>query len=440
MKPRPDPAAGHAGAALAGLFGLLLGVALLKLGNPVILDPLIETPGNLAEWRAFAWPVRFGHLGLALVLVAAVPLLRWPAGVPRWWPGALAFWLGWQVLAALATGWPMATRLVLPHFLACGVCFAVGLAALARVPETRVFFLCLAAALAGVIALGFEQHFGGLAATRRMMIEQSGGQLPPEMLARLERGRIFSTLVYPNALAGALLLLLPVALVTAWRMLESRGPRLAGAAAGTLGLAGLACLVWSGSKAGWLLALGLGALAGWRVPVARRWRVAALVVALVAGLAFFVVRYRERLADPTSVVARLEYWRAAARAAAARPLFGLGPGGFKDFFARTKPAEAEMARLAHNDFLQQASDSGLPGALAYAVFVAGGLAWLARRAWRDGDLRQRAVWLGLLGWFAQGLVEFGLYLPATAWTAFALFGWLAGTAAAGGERKSWAAK
>lgn len=435
MKPRPDPVAGGAGAALAGLFGVLLAVALFKLGNPVILDPLVTAPKNLEELRAFAWPVRLGYFGLAVVLLAALPLLRRPTGVPRWWPGALAAWLAWQAVAAMTTASPSATRLVVPHLLACGACFAVGLAALARVPEPRVFFLCLAAALAGVIALGFEQHFGGLAATRKMMLEQGGGHLPPEMLARLERGRIFSTLVYPNALAGALLLLLPVALVTAWQMLEPRGRRVAGVAAGVLGLAGLACLVWSGSKAGWLLALGLGGLAGWRLPVARRWRVAVLAAALVAGLGFFVVRYRERLADPTSVVARFEYWRAAARAAAENPWLGLGPGGFKDYFAQTKPAGAEMARLAHNDLLQQASDSGLPGALAYAVFVIGGLAWLAPRAWRDGDLRQRAVWLGLLGWFAQGLVEFGLYLPATAWTAFALFGWLGGTVAARGERK-----
>ena len=435
MKPGAAPAAGGTGAALAGLFGVLLAVALFKFGNPVLLDPLIGTPKTAEEWRAFAWPVRFAHFGLGIVLLAAVPLLRWPAAVPRWWLGALACWLGWQCLAALLSTSPAATRLVLPHLLACGLCFMIGLAALARVPEPRVFFLCLAAALAGVIALGFEQRFGGLAATRKMMLEQSGGQLAPELLARLERGRIFSTLVYPNALAGALLLLLPTGVVTAWEMLRTRGRALALAAAGGLGLAGLACLGWSGSKAGWLLALGLGALAWWRTPLARGLRAAVLAAALVAGLGLFVLRYGERLAEPTSVVARFEYWRAAGRAAMERPLFGLGPGGFKDFFARTKPPEAEMARLAHNDFLQQASDSGLPGALAYAVFVVGGLLWLAPRAWRDGDLRQRAVWLGLLGWFAQGLVEFGLYLPATAWTAFALLGWLAGTAARAPRRR-----
>ena len=37
-----------------------------------------------------------------------------------------------------------------------------------------------------------------------------------------------------------------------------------------------------------------------------------------------------------------------------------------------------------------------------------------------------AVWLGVLGWSLQSLVEFSLYLPALAWPAFVLLGWLLG--------------
>jgi O-antigen ligase len=437
VKPPAAPADPSAGTLFAGLFGGLLALALLKLGNPVILDPLVGTPRTLEELRHFAWPVRFGYAGLAAVAVAGLvfaartPRAAAPPRPPAWWLLAGGLWLAWQVPAALGSTTPDLTRLVLPHFLAAGVCLVLGAFALARVAEPRVFFLALLAGLAGVVALGFEQRLGGLAETRKLMLEQSGGNLPPELLARLDRGRVFSTLVYPNALAGALLLVLPVAAVTAWELLRDRARGLAAAAAGLLAAGGLACLVWSGSKAGWLLALGVAAVAWGHAPVARGRRLAVLAVALVAGLALFVVRYRERLADPTSVVARFEYWRAAARGFAAHPVAGLGPGGFKDHFARTKPDGAEMARLAHNDFLQQASDSGLPGALAYAAFVWGGLAWLYPRVWRHGDARRRAVWLGLLGWFLQGFVEFGLYLPATAWTAFALFGWLAASVAGG---------
>ena len=35
-----------------------------------------------------------------------------------------------------------------------------------------------------------------------------------------------------------------------------------------------------------------------------------------------------------------------------------------------------------------------------------------------------ALWLGMLGWALQGLLEFGLYLPALAWPAFTFMGLL----------------
>ncbi len=37
-----------------------------------------------------------------------------------------------------------------------------------------------------------------------------------------------------------------------------------------------------------------------------------------------------------------------------------------------------------------------------------------------------AVWLGVLGWALHSFAEFGLYVPALAWTAFAFLGWLLG--------------
>jgi hypothetical protein len=35
-----------------------------------------------------------------------------------------------------------------------------------------------------------------------------------------------------------------------------------------------------------------------------------------------------------------------------------------------------------------------------------------------------ALFAGLLGWFVQGFGEFSLYVPALAWTAFTLLGYL----------------
>jgi O-antigen ligase len=117
-----------------------------------------------------------------------------------------------------------------------------------------------------------------------------------------------------------------------------------------------------------------------------------------------------------------------------------------------------MSKLVHNDYLEQASDSGIPGFLAYTAFIVGALFHAMPRGspgevrpGRAGPAEHRkapnsrrqglatstlvppggdwlpfAVWLGLLGWGLQGFVEFGLYLPGLSWPAFALLGWLVG--------------
>ena len=81
-----------------------------------------------------------------------------------------------------------------------------------------------------------------------------------------------------------------------------------------------------------------------------------------------------------------------------------------------------MARLTHNDYLEQFSDSGILGGLAYAAWIILALATIGKKTWRNGNGIELAIFAGLLGWFAQGLGEFGLYIPALAWTAFMLLG------------------
>ncbi len=57
----------------------------------------------------------------------------------------------------------------------------------------------------------------GLELTRQY-VDQYGGavDVPPEVLARLESQRVFATLVYPNALAGYLLVAWAPVLVWVW--------------------------------------------------------------------------------------------------------------------------------------------------------------------------------------------------------------------------------
>jgi hypothetical protein len=56
----------------SGLFGAFLGLALLKFGNPPIMEKFIEPPTNLTEWIIMSWPVEVGYWLLGVMVVVGV--------------------------------------------------------------------------------------------------------------------------------------------------------------------------------------------------------------------------------------------------------------------------------------------------------------------------------------------------------------------------------
>jgi O-antigen ligase len=148
-----------------------------------------------------------------------------------------------------------------------------------------------------------------------------------------------------------------------------------------------------------------------------------IFVLLAVSLTVFGIRFHRYFASgATSVGARFDYWHAAVQATHESPIVGTGPGTFQRPYARLKSPAGEMARLVHNDYLEQFSDSGIVGGLSYLAWIVLLLATLGRRVFKMADRFRFAMFLGLVGWFAQGLSEFSLYIPALAWTAFALAG------------------
>jgi len=252
--------------------------------------------------------------------------------------------------------------------------------------------------------------------------------VPPEYLKRLSSNRIFSTVFYPNALAGVILLLLPPLLAWIWQArerftVEARTFLCGGYLAGAL-----ACLYWSGSKGGWLLALGGGLIVLLHQNLSKRWKLVLVCSIFVVGGAGFVWKYAGFFRKgATSVVARFDYWEAAWKTAVAKPVLGTGPGTFGVVYAAIKRPDSEMARLTHNDYLQQAADSGFPGLLAYTGFI-GGMLWFGYAGWRaERSPLRLGVWVGLLAWAFQAVGEFTLYIPSLAWPAFAFAGWQLGS-------------
>ena len=431
----------------AGLFGAFLGLGLLKFCNPPIMEKWTTPPEDIWE-MVFGgpWPIWWAYTLLALLAVLGLSVALWKV-LPQPWLIALPLaWLLWQCLAAAQGVDGRLSWVTVRHFASCVGCFYLGYFALSRSSSLRPFWAVLFCAFFIVLAEGWYQHFGGLEQTRRYFYLYElpkMKEVPPELLKRMNSNRISSTLFYPNALAGAVLLLLPMALgvIGLARNMFTAGAR-------TLlmvvfGLGGLGCLFWSGSKGGWLLMLILGLVALLQVRMPKAARVSLLCAVLFLGLGGFFLRYSGFFQKgATSVTARFDYWRAAAQITFENPVFGTGPGTFLIPYTRIKRPESEPSRLVHNDYLEQASDSGLPGFLLYTAFIAGTLYWTRPRridsaatAVKGGpgppgpqrDWQRVWVWLGVLGWALQGFMEFGLYVPALAWPAFAFLGWLLGS-------------
>jgi hypothetical protein len=425
-----------------GLFGAFLGLTLVKFGNPVILDHLVAAPGSWLEWVFSTWPCRwvfsaffgqFWFLGWALLATSAwafrttltPTLLQLRQNKPATLVVCcLLGWYCWQWAASVDTVKKSLTDVTLSQFSICLVCFLFGMFFVSRLQSVDSLCWGLLVGFMIVLWAGLDQQFGGLEATRRMIYEQ-GVDYPEEFLRRISTGRIFGTLFYPNAFAGVILLLCPITITFVSRLTSTRGNILWGLAIGLLGYCSVVCLYWSGSKSGWLIAAGMVLLVLLRLPMARwrKWLLLGVVGAMALGA--FGVRYAGYFQKgATSVVARFDYWNTALKVAIRNPLTGSGPGTFQVPYAELKAPDSEMARLVHNDYLQQASDSGMPGFLLYT-----GLLWISvwllyRKA--SSDPIKFAAWLGVAAWAVQSFVEFGLYIPASAWPAFTLTGWLLG--------------
>lgn len=410
----------------AGLLGVFFAACMVKFGNPVILDDPAVAMKGLAPLLDPDPSTNNRYFGLLAIAGLGLGLSRKPKGIPAWAWVLAAGWFVWQWVAASQTIDSALTQATMKHFIGCAACFSVGILVLGAVRDPRYFLAGLLVGFVFTLVVAWQQHFTGLEAMRRYFYLYTLPKLenpPAELIKRIESRRVFGTFVYANALAGCILLLLPVLLTFVrdglWR--ERRG--LAASLAVLLGIMAGAALMWTGSKSGWLIALVMVGVVLLRMGIPRRIKILLVVVFFAGGVGAFFLRFEDYFSKgATSVGARFQYWAAARGAFLERPLVGTGPGTFGVVYRRVKPPEAEMAQLTHNDYLEQASDSGVVGCVCFAGLWLGSVLALFRSAWKD----QLAfgLWLGLLGWALQGFVEFGLYIPGTAWPAFTLLGWL----------------
>ncbi len=438
-------------------FGLFLGLTIWKFGNPVILDSKIITPATLSDFWSDAWPAHwaswfflpFAMLGAGLIFQKKI---AWPQ--TKWLWLLPLIWFGWQILSATKTVDADLTADTLWQFFGCIGCYFLGVFLFHSQRALQILLIGLLLAFTFCLVRAVIQKRYEFPQNHQMLVEgeQSGWtNYPPETIAELKReniiistngvdvanpvilakfakGRVNGTLVYPNALAGLILLLLPVALVIAINLTKKLKPLIRLAVIALTIFLGGAAFFWTGSKLGWLISIGLGGIFLLRLDWPKKLKFIAVAAILILGLGVFAVRFHNYFAaGATSVGARFDYWRAAAQTTASNPLFGSGPGTFQRPYAQLKSPTAEMARLTHNDYLEQFSDSGVIGGLAYSAWILLALTVIGKKLWRSRDIFRFALFAGLLGWFAQGFGEFSLYIPALAWTTFTFLGALVGT-------------
>ncbi len=373
------------GACLASLF---LFVAPLKFGNTQVrdTDAIIGAPDGFWEWVLMSYPNRFGWYALlalgGVTLGAVVLALRARRRLP---PAKLAL-LSWL---ALVLGILLADRALPPEWLQnqmrvqlvlYAVWYVTALTFLTtrRAQTLATFALLVATSLVCLSAL--DQYFGGFDQMRALQAKLYGHESFASYsnwlaarsdarasleLKKLLSTRVFGTFVYPNALGGFLIMIIPLCLGFCWTQ-PARVVRVF--AVVILALAGVTlALTRSKASIGLTGAAVCGALLpAWRHGLLRRracMAVCAATLAVTGGMLLW--GYGERLPERLKATgaARLAYWRAAARMIACHPWRGWGSDGFTRNYTAYRRPGAEDTQLAHNVVLNMWTDYGLLGAL-----------------------------------------------------------------------------
>jgi len=256
--------------------------------------------------------------------------------------------------------------------------------------------------------------------------------------ARLESGRAVATLGLPAALAGILIMTLPLTAAWTWRVRGRPGFRAVGTllcavqAAGLLATrsaAAVAALAFAAALVTWV-----GAPAAEGRELRRRLGIAASLVAagvLVAGALLVSRAARESAGVDTSspIAWRLGNWEVAARILAHEPLQGVGLGAYGIAFPRYREWGMNESRYAHNTYLQLLAEGGVAvgiPALALALLLAIALLRRMRAARRRGDLSASFVTAGAVAFLVHNTVDFTAYVPSVAFVFCCLTGTLIG--------------
>ena len=416
------------------VIGCLAGLAFLaplKFGTPVMIQTVAIPPIDFFEWLFFAWPNQLLVIG---IFGAFVWLVLDPSRMMARVDGLFLlplFFLGTQLLAAANTINRQTSSDTVMLFAGCVLLFYVAAWYVRDGGDAVRIFGGLGLATFLVCIFALDQRFGGLERSREMAaLYGAAASMPADYLLRMQSNRVFATLVYPNALAG--FLVLAFAPMLAWISTRARNwdPRVKWPVLGMVAALIIFGLVLTGSRGGFV-AFAAAVVAGvsccWVKRLGRGMAVAGVGLALLAGV--FLVANRTGLIGlgTSSLEARFDYWRGAVAIARDNFWSGTGPGTFGSIYPKYKTADSEEAQTVHNSYLQMWSDSGVFAFAAFAAMWVVGLRDAFRLArHRLGDAAALALVASLTGFAVHGLLDFDLYNPGVAMPAFIFLGTLQG--------------
>jgi hypothetical protein len=355
-------------------------------------------------------------------LIAVLAMLRWNA---RSAPATTRAMLVASIACAGALAWAAQAPAAAVVPVSAGLlAVTAGLAAAWSSEDeglVRGAVLILAIAASGVALFALTQRLWGFEHWTAIVEQQPDFPDRAAVLTRLGRGRTFAAFATPAALAGYLVMTLPLTLGLAL----SRGGRLRwllfGAAAVEVGA--LFTAASATATAALLAALLLAVLVWGRA--GRRLLLAILVPVVLLAAVVWVRSDRLLDLDDAENPWRLRAgnMRAAVAMAVDHPWIGVGPGGFAERYAGYRRPGDNESRHAHNLPLELAAEWGWPAgvalsALFYRVFLLP--LWRERRAsrWRRG------LAVGLAAFALQNLADFTAFMPSLLWSAALLCGLL----------------
>jgi len=218
----------------------------------------------------------------------------------------------------------------------------------------------------------------------------------------------------PNAIAGVLVMFVPLQIAFAAASRESVSPVRRLFHLGALAIVG-STLLLTQSRSGWIaLAVGICAWAVWHSRRSRMVLAGAAIIGAVAALTSWsrIAPLIARAAGSgiaEDVDGRIELWSRAIYGIQDFPITGMGMNSFRKVMPVFYPTflsspDTDVAH-AHNHFLQAALDLGLPGLISYLALWFGAAALLTMTIRRTLNADQRLINGGL----ASGMIAYFVF-------------------------------